>query len=81
MITTWSNDPGLWRLAEAASLEEQASWAERIVHHLDDVEHLVHEEQTAIDARALSARLRTHINDWRSEARRLRVAADQLATE
>jgi hypothetical protein len=76
MTTT---DPGLWRLAEAASLEEQANWAERIVHHLDDVEHLVHDEQTAIDARALTARLRIHINDWRSQARRLRVAADELA--
>jgi hypothetical protein len=72
-------DPGVWRLAEALSLEAQADRATEIISYVADVEHLVHDQQTATDSRALAARLRTHVNDWRSEARRLRLAADELA--
>jgi hypothetical protein len=74
MVTT--ADPGRWRLCEADSLDAMASRLEQIVVDLDsEAQHLV--PAAAGQTRQLAALYRVSINEWRSEARRQRIAADQ----
>jgi hypothetical protein len=77
MTTT---DTHLWRVAEAQSLEAQADCLQHAILGLEEAEQVVRDEQTATQIRELTARFRTNINDWRAEAHRLRVAADELAS-
>jgi hypothetical protein len=79
------NEQGLLQLAEQAeadSLDAQISCLEHAVKANEDAEHVVrHNEQLTSEIRQLNARLRSVANDWRSEARRLRIAADDGASQ
>jgi hypothetical protein len=73
------SDPDLWRLADADAYETKADRLEQVLANLAEAEQLVPDPQAASEARQLAGRYRSWVNDWRSEARRLRVEVDEVA--